>query len=140
MSLHPDVLADLLTAEADVACDRLGDRIRGIETTGDIINVTFDAQARSWRLRLTGTEYDRLPVSVAFVDGSGIPLPGEQWPEGLAYPGLHPVLKTVWTCQRGTLEYHLFPGHTAADDSWDANRADHRVADVIDHILQRCGV
>lgn len=42
------------------------------------------------------------------------------------------ALHTPWTCLRGTLEYHLFPGHTAGEDRWNANRADHRIGDVID--------
>lgn len=117
MSLHPRVLADLL----------------------DNVDVTFDAQDRTWWMRLNGRDYDRLPLSLSFLGVDGVPLAASDWPVGLAYPGLHPVLKRPWACLRGTLEYHLFPGHTAGGDSWDASRADLRLADVIDHVLQRCG-
>lgn len=139
MSLHPLVRHDLLTTEAAVARDRLSERVTDIVAAGDIVEVTFTAHDRPWRLRLTGTDYDRLPVSVSFVDDAGNDLTAEGWPPGLYFGSLHPVLNKPWVCLRGTLEYHLYTGHTAGGDSWDANRADHRLADVISHILERCG-
>lgn len=138
MSLHPQVLGDLLDDEVDVARHRLGERVTSITVNGGTVEVTFVAQGATWHLHLEGSGYDRLPLSLSFVDEAGAMLPATRWPAGVPYDGLHPVLNKPWTCLRGTLEYHLFPGHTAGDDGWDANRDDHRVGDVIDHVLQRC--
>ncbi|MEV0792636.1 hypothetical protein [Kribbella sp. NPDC050459] len=43
MSLHPRVLRDLLEAEADVARDRLGDRVSFIGIGADHVEVHFTA-------------------------------------------------------------------------------------------------
>lgn len=139
MSLHPLVLTDLLVAEAEVARDRLGDRVSAITVESDHVDVTFTAHGRAWHLRLTGPDYDRLPTSVAFLDGDGNQLDAAGWPPGVAYQGEHPVVKRAWVCLRGTLEYHLYPGHTAGGDSWDANRGAHRLDSVISHLLEKCG-
>lgn len=139
MSLHPLVRHDLLADEADVARERLGERVSSIVVDGDTVDVTFTAHECTWRLRLTGTEYDRLPVAVSFIDDTGKDLPGAAWPPGVYMGTDHPVLNKPWVCLRGTLEYHLYTGHTAGGDSWDANRADHRLADVVSHLLERCG-
>lgn len=140
MSLHPHVLNDLLRAEADVARDRLGARAESLTVDGDHVDVTFQAHGHGWHLRLTGRDYDRLPVSVAFLDANGEPLPAEGWPPGVAFQAPHPVLGgAAWACLRGTLEYHLYPGHTAGGDSWDANRASLRLPHVISHLLEKSG-
>lgn len=138
MSLHPRVLRDLLEAEAAVARDRLSDRVAHISIGQDYVETGFTAQGLEHRMRLTGADYDRRPLSVSFVDPHGNPLQAQGWPP-ITMGAPHPVLGTPWVCLRGTLEYHLYAGHTTAADSWDASRADHRVADVIEHILQRCG-
>jgi hypothetical protein len=137
VSLHPRVLRDLLEAEADVARERLGNRVTHIGVGADYVEVHFTAQDVGRRMRLTGADYDRRPLSVSFVDEEGNAVPAEGWPSiTMGVP--HPVLGTPWTCLRGTLEYHLYAGHTAAADSWDASRADLRVPDVIEHLLERC--
>jgi hypothetical protein len=138
MSLHPQVLRDLLECEADVARERLGDRVSAITVGEAYVEVRFTHSGVERRLRLTGKDYDRRPLSVSFVDPDGTPLAQEQWPP-ISMGTPHPVLGSPWVCLRGTLEYHLYPGHTAGGDSWDASRGDLRVPDVIDHILQRCG-
>ncbi|TCC33224.1 MULTISPECIES: hypothetical protein [Kribbella] len=131
------MLRDLLEAEADVARERLGDRVTNISVGANNVEVHFIAHGVERRMRLTGADYDRRPLSLSFVDETGNPLPAEGWPP-ITTGGHHPVLGTPWTCLRGTLEYHLYAGHTAAADSWDASRADLRVPDVIEHVLQRC--
>ena len=137
MTLHPRVLRDLLEAEADVARDRLGDRVSAVSVGDDYVEVWFNAHGTDRRMRITGADYDRRPLSVSFVNESGDPLPAEGWPPiTMGVP--HPVLGTPWVCLRGTLEYHLYAGHTAAADSWDASRADLRLPDVVEHILVKC--
>lgn len=137
MSLHPRVLRDLLEVEADVARERLGDRVSSIVVGDDFVEVQFTVKETPHRLRLTGKDYDRRPLSVSFVNQDGDPSPQEQWPP-ITMGSPHPVLGTPWVCLRGTLEYHLYAGHTAADDSWDVSRGDLRVPDVMDHVLQKC--
>lgn len=133
MTLHPTVLADLLAQEADVAQHRLAG-LAVFEAGAGHVDVTFKAHGRDWTLRLSGPDYDRLPLSVSFVGATGEPLPHEQWLPGISH-GIHPVTTRPWVCLRGTLEYHLYPGHTS--DSWDLSRADLRLADVAAHILTR---
>jgi len=133
VTLHPAVLADLLAQEADVAQQR-HERLATFEAVGSYVDVRFQAQERQWTLRLAGDDYDRLPLSVSFVDPAGQPLPLEQWPPGVPH-SVHPVLHRPWICLRGTLEYHQWPGHTS--DSWDMSRSDLRLADVAGHILER---
>lgn len=139
MSLHPRVLRDLLESEAAVARERLRGRVDAICVADEHVDVRFTQAGVEYTLRLTGKEYDRRPLSVSFVSEEGAPLAQEQWPP-IAYGSPHPVLGTPWVCLRGTLEYHLYPGHTAGGDSWDVSRGDLRMPDVIDHILQRCDV
>jgi hypothetical protein len=38
---------------------------------------------------------------------------------------------------QGTYEYHTHPGHAA--DSWDRYRHQLRLAQLLDHLLRRCG-
>lgn len=137
MSLHPLVLADLLADEADVARERLGDRVESITVRDGAVHARFTAHGRTWWLRLDGRDYDRLPLSVSFTDEAGDPVGAEQWPPGVEFGSPHPVLHKPWVCLRGTLEWHTYMGHAA--DGWDAIRAEYRVADVISHVLERCG-
>ncbi|MFI5062968.1 MAG: hypothetical protein ACHP9Z_03200 [Streptosporangiales bacterium] len=139
MTLHPAVVADLLEAESAVARERLGDRLSGLSVDSGRVVAVFNAHGRAWRLCLDGTHYDALPLALSVIDENGDPEPRENWPPGLAYeqvPG-HPVLHRPWACLRGTLEYHMYPGHSA--DAWEFSRGDLRIADVLDHLLQKCG-
>lgn len=139
MTLHPVVLADLLDAEADVARERIGGRLDELAVGRNHVVARFRAHGREWRLRLDAVDYDARPVAVSFVDTGGRPVGPEQWPPGVAYehdPD-HPVLHRPWVCLRGTLEYHTYPGHTA--DGWELSRADLRLPDVLDHLLQKAG-
>lgn len=139
MTLHPDVLLDLLETEADVARGRLGSRLSTLTAHGNRVVAIFSAHGRDWRLCLDATHYDMLPPSLSIIDEEGHPQPRENWPPGLAYQQVpdHPVLHRPWTCLRGTLEYHMYPGHSA--DPWEFSRGDLRIADILDHILQKCG-
>ncbi len=137
MTLHPTVLADLLAAEADVARQRLGNRIENIDAATDHVVVSFRAQEQQWRLRLDGPDYDARPLAVSVVDDDDAPVGADRWPPGLAYGGEHPVARRPWACIRGTLEYHTYPGHTA--DGWERYRDSLRMADVIAHLLEKVG-
>jgi hypothetical protein len=139
VTLHPDVLADLLEAESKVARERLGHRLSELSANGGCVIAVFRAHSRDWRFCLDGTHYDALPLSLSVVDENGHSQPRQNWPPGLAYEQVpdHPVLHRPWACLRGTLEYHMYPGHSA--DAWEFSRGDLRVADMLDHILQKCG-
>lgn len=137
MTLHPAVLADLLAAEADVAQERLRDRVDSIDAAGDHVIVAFRAHEQTWRLRLDGPDYDARPLAVSVVDGSSAPVGADRWPPGLVYGGEHPVARRPWVCIRGTLEYHTYPGHTA--DGWELYRGTLRMPDVIAHLLEKAG-
>lgn len=142
MTLHPVVLADLLAAEAAVARGRLAGRVLGITAEGRFVYCRFiDGGGQPRRLRLDGGDYDRMPLGLSVVDDAGKPLPGDRWPAGVVYGAgaTHPVLKRPWACLRGTYEYHTYPGHTGGGDAWELSRADLRVADVLSHVLLRCG-
>jgi hypothetical protein len=137
VTLHPEVLADMLEAEASVARDRLGHRASALSVTGACVIVVFGAPDLTWRLSLDGTHYDALPFAVSVIDENGQPQSRENWPPGLAHGDEHPVLHRPWACLRGTLEYHMYPGHSA--DPWEFSRGDLRAADILDHLLQKCG-
>jgi len=136
VTLHPVVLADLLATEADVARERLGRRVSALSVQGNLIVAVFSAHGRDWRLCLDGTHYDMLPLALSVIDENGHLQPREKWPPGLAYDQApdHPVLHRPWSCLRGTLEYHMYPGHSA--DAWEFSRSDLRVADILDHLLE----
>ncbi len=87
-------------------------------------------------LRLDGRGYDAEPFRLSVVDGDGVPLPGAVWPPGLHH-SQHPVLEVPFACVQGTYEYHTHPGHVA--DSWDRHRHRLRLAQLLDHLLRRCG-
>lgn len=137
MTLHPAVRADLLAAEADVARERLRDRVDSIDAAGDHVIIAFRAHEQTWRLRLDGPDYDARPLAVSVVDDSGAPVGADRWPPGLVYGGEHPVARRPWVCIRGTLEYHTYPGHTA--DGWELYRGTLRMPDVIAHLLEKAG-
>ncbi len=137
MTLHPTVLADLVAAEADVARERLRGRVDSVDAAADHVVVSFRAHDQVWRLRLDGPEYDARPLAVSVIDATGAAVTADQWPPGLAYGGEHPVARRPWTCIRGTLEYHTYPGHTA--DGWERYRGSLRMADVIAHLLEKAG-
>jgi hypothetical protein len=130
--LHATVSADLVAADAQVARQLHGHRVNSFELSGPLVTLRFDHH----RMRLDGTYYDAEPFRLAFVDTGGSPLPGEAWPSGL-HNGEHPTLKVPWACVQGTYEYHVFAGH--AGDIWDKYRAQLRLAQLVDHLLRRCG-
>ncbi|MHB1004092.1 MAG: hypothetical protein ACYC3S_00440 [Chloroflexota bacterium] len=135
--LHPVVLLDLLEAEVAVAEDRLGKRVASLSLIDHYVCCRFiAASGATYTLRLDGRAYDAEPFRVAVVDAGGNPLPPPQWPAGLCH-GLHPVTGQPFACVRGAFEYHCHPSHLG--DTWDRYRFRIRLADLLDHLLRRCG-
>jgi hypothetical protein len=128
------VLAELLDDEAAVARERLGDRVAVL--TVDDAAVLCQPRGLDQVLRLDGRGYDAEPFRFSVVDGDGVPLRGVAWPPGLHH-SQHPVLGVPFACVQGTYEYHTHPGHAA--DSWDRYRHQLRLAQLLDHLLRRCG-
>lgn len=128
------VLAELLEDEVAVARDRLADRVAMLTVDGTA--VLCQPRGLDQILRLDGRGYDAEPFRFSVVDGAGEPLPGAAWPPGLHH-SQHPVLDVPFACVQGTYEYHLHPGHVA--DRWDRYRHRLRLAQLLDHLLQKCG-
>ncbi len=135
--LHPTVLRELLYDDVAVARDRLAGRAQDIVADGHIVYCHFQAPGGgSYCLRLDGRAYDAEPLRLSAVDADGRPLPASGWPPGL-YHSEHPVLKVPFACVQGTYEYHTYPGHLV--DVWDRYRHGLRLADLLDHLLRKCG-
>src|SRR5258706_9913246 len=114
--LHPDVAAELLDAEIEVAVGLLGSRVTSLARQGTDIHCLLHG---GLTVQLDGADYDSEPLGVRLVDQRGTVLAGSQWPQGL-YSGEHPVLARPFACVRGTAEYHLHPSHLS--DRWDTYR------------------
>jgi hypothetical protein len=128
------VVAELLEDEVVVARERLGDRVAMLTVDG----TTVLCQPRDLEqvLRLEGRGYDAEPFRFSVLDANGVPLPGAAWPPGLHH-SQHPVLDVPFACVQGLYEYHLHPGHVA--DCWDRYRHRLRLAQLLHHLLRRCG-
>ncbi|MCC6174058.1 MAG: hypothetical protein IT305_02035 [Chloroflexi bacterium] len=135
--LHPRVLDDLLDDELAVAVDRHAGRYISLTRRGHEIHCDFESPGgQTYRLCLDGGGFDAEPFKVSFTDLNGRPLEGAAWPPGLLH-SQHPILGRPWVCVRGAYEYHTWPGHET--DSWDRYRHRIRLADLLDHLLRRCG-
>jgi hypothetical protein len=135
--LHPVVLNDLLDDELAVAVDRLTGRYNSLARAGREIHCDFETPSgQAYRLCLDGRRFDAEPFGVSFTDRQDRALVGSAWPPGLLH-SQHPVLDRPWVCVQGSHEYHTWPGHVA--DSWDRYRHRIRLADLLDHLLRRCG-
>jgi len=128
--LHPDIVADILDAEIEVAATRLSDRAR-LRRDGTTVHAHLAGGAT---VRFDGAGYDSEPYAVTITDADGAPLPGGAWPAGLNH-GQHPILDRPFICIRGTAEYHAHPSHLA--DAWDLYRGRITLADLLAHIVRR---
>jgi hypothetical protein len=135
--LHPDVLADLLDAEVQLARDFLGPRAADLRRDGNHLTMTLRRPDGQWTLRLDGTRFDSEPYDVAIVDSSAEILPLEAWPPGFAH-GVHPVLGVPWVCVSGTRGFYLFEGHHG--ERWDAVRFSARADTLLDRLLTKVGL
>ena len=131
MSLHPDVLSDLLDAEADVAREALGPRVEQIERHGLCVHCVLTGGAI---VAFDGNGYDTAPFAVSVVDSNHDPVPGAAWPPRMNH-GNHPIFSRPFLCIQGTLEYHTHPSHVT--DQWDTHRGRIQLVNLIDHILTK---
>jgi len=134
--LHPQLLGELLAAEVEVARERLGGRCDSLLVHGPMVVCAVTTNGHAHTLALDATRYDAEPLALSVTDASGATVPAADWPPGLYYSE-HPVLHRPWSCTRGTFEYHLYPGHHT--EPWDAIRREIRLADLLDHLLRKCG-
>jgi hypothetical protein len=135
--LHPTLVAEILDAELEVACARLGDRVSAAIRSGTTIQVLFQsADRQTVRLRFDGARYDAEPFRVAVLDEGGGVVEHGRWPAGLSH-SIHPVLGRPFACVQGTFEYHCHPSHL--NDRWDTYRSTIRLADLVDHLLRKSG-
>ena len=134
MTLHPEVLAELLDLEVQAARTALGERAGDLRREGSHLLMTLDRRDGTWTLRLDGTNYNAQPYDLALIDDSGAVLPLEQWIPGLAH-SVHPVLHRAWACISGTAAYYSFPGHHA--ERWDAVRYDQGAASLLGVVLKK---
>jgi hypothetical protein len=133
--LHPRIVGEMLDSEIEVARSRLAGRFTTLERIGTTAVCEFDINGK-YRLALDAHEYDSEALRLSFLDESGAALPASGWPPGLCN-GEHPVLAVPWACVNGTYEFTRFPGHH--EQSWDSIRYEIRLADLLDHLLRKCG-
>jgi hypothetical protein len=138
MTTHPALRAELLDDELGVVRSRLGERVMGIERIGSVIRLPMAAPDGGLVfLTLDGTGFDAEPFGLTLTELDGTITPLERWPSGLA-PALHPVLNRPFACIRGCAEY--YDSHPSRlQERWDAVRYTLRLADLLDHALQRAG-
>ncbi len=134
MTLHPELLAELLDLEVQVARARLGERARDLHREGNYLLMPLMRDDGTWTLRLDGTKYDAEPYDLALVDSDGAVLPFDQWIPGLAH-GVHPILNRAWACISGTAAYYCYPGHH--HDRWGAVRHQQRADSLLDAVLRK---
>ena len=137
MTLHPQLLNEMLEVEVDAAVIRLTDRVAEIDLIEAFVYCWLTPRADGGiAIRLDGENYDSEPFRVTVVDRDGIELPSSQWP-GQLFHSVHPVLQKAFACVRGAFEYHCHPSHT--NESWDAYRMKIRLADLLDHLVSKAG-
>jgi hypothetical protein len=136
VTLHPALLAEMLTDEVAVARVRLGDRISLLEILDSkILCVLEDTNVGTATLRFEAKDYDAEPMRLAVITDTGEIASQDRWPGQLAHPSIHPVFNQSWSCTQGTYEYHSWPGHTA--DRWDALRTSLRFPRLLDHLVKK---
>lgn len=134
MTLHPELLAESLDHEVQVAKNVLGVRAGDLHREGSYLLMTLSRPDGTWTLRLDGTHYDAQPYDLALVDDGGTVLPSDQWIPGLSY-GVHPVLHRAWVCISGTAAYYCYPGHHS--DRWDAARYQQGADTLLTAVLRK---
>ena len=138
MTLHPDLLSDLLDKEIEAARTRLASRFVSLDRHGNDVMCVFDStNVGRVVMRLDGRNYDSEPFRVTVIEGDGSVAPSNRWPGNLCL-GPHPLLGYPCVCIRGTYEYHAHPQHLA--DRWDTHRASIRLPYLLKHLLRKAGV
>jgi hypothetical protein len=134
MTLHPELLGELLDLEVQVARAALGERAGDLHREGNYLLMTLKRDDGQWTLRLDGTHFDAQPYDLALVDADGAVLPVEEWIPGLAL-NVHPILNRAWACISGTAAYYCYPGHHS--DRWDATRYQQRADSLLAAVLRK---
>jgi hypothetical protein len=134
MALHPELLAELLDSQVQVAHAALGKRAGDLHRDGNNLVMTLERGDGTWTLRLDGTSYNAQPYDLALVDADGAILPLEAWIPGLAH-SVHPILKRPWACISGTAAYYSFPGHNV--ERWDAVRNQQGADSLLAKVLRK---
>jgi hypothetical protein len=137
VSLHPQLLAEMLEDEVAVARTELGDRIADLAIAGSEVSCRLtDTNVGDAIIRLDGREYDGEPFKVAVVDSLGVLAERASWP-GTLFHSVHPVLGRGFVCVRGTFEYHCYPSHLG--DRWDTHRYTLRLPRLLNHLVRKAG-
>lgn len=137
MTLHAELLAELLDLEVQVARAALGERAGDLHREGHHLLMTLQRDDGQWTLRLDGSQYDAQPYDLALVDAEGEVLPFDEWIPGLAH-SVHPILDRAWACISGTAAYYCYPGHHA--DRWDASRYQQGADSLLATVLKKVGL
>ncbi len=130
--LHPEILAELLDGEIDVAAERHADRCV-LSRHGACVHASLPTGTV---IAFAGSHYDAEPFGVAVIDDEHVVVAHERWPPGLSL-GQHPILGRGFVCIRGTAEYHLHPSHLL--DRWDIHRGKVQLVDLLSHVLNKAG-
>lgn len=134
MALHPELLAELLDSQVQVARAALGKRAGDLHREGSNLLMTLKRDDGTWMLRLDGAGYNAQPYDLALVGADGAILPLEAWIPGLAH-SVHPVLNHPWACISGTAAYYSFPGHHV--ERWDAVRNQQGADSLLAKVLRK---
>lgn len=134
MTLHPELLAELLDSQVQVARAALGERAGDLHCEGNRLLMTLKRNDGAWTLCLDGTHYNAQPYDLALVGADGAVLPFEAWIPGLAY-SVHPILNRAWACISGTAAYYSFPGHHV--ERWDAVRNQQGADSLLATVLRK---
>lgn len=132
MTLHPEVVAEMLKAEAESVRESLAEQIEEMELDSNRVLIRPKSWSGQW-MCLDGSEYDQRPLRLSVLDAERKPT--EDWPGKLRYGSEpHPILQEPWACIRGTYQYHAYPGHAA--ETWDQFRISIRMVHLVNHILK----
>lgn len=134
MTLHPELLGELLDLEVQVARTALRERAGDLHRDGSFLLMTLKRDDGQWTLRLDGTHYNAQAYDLALVDTAGNVLPFDAWIPGLAH-STHPILNRAWACISGTAAYYCFPGHHA--ERWDAVRYQQGADSLLATVLKK---
>jgi hypothetical protein len=137
--VHRQLCEQLLREEVNFANTRpVRARLAGdvqIEDLAVLVDVT--QQGRTYRLALSGDNYNAEPLSLSVRDiANGATLGQEGWPPSLS-GGIHPVTNAPFCCIRGVAEYYIHPSHL--QERWDQHRRALRVDVLVGHILDKMG-
>lgn len=90
-------------------------------------------------LEFSGPNYDAEPLELRLRAGlEGPELELSEWPAGINFGNLHPVLGRPFCCIGGLFEYHCHPSHLG--DPFDRYRYRFRLEDLLRILLDKAQV